>query len=109
MFTRVSRFGFLALSLAALGCGREAIVDADGLPLKRVVVYRNGVAYFERAGHVDQSEVRFKMKETEVGDFLATLAVIERGGSSVRSAAFPLKVEEPEEDKKPASKRTEDE
>ena len=30
------------------------------------------------------------MKRTEVGDFLATLAVMERGGSSVRAAAFPL-------------------
>ena len=42
--------GCAALSL---GCGREAVVSADGLPLRRVVVYRNGVAYFERAGHVE--------------------------------------------------------
>ena len=32
------------------------------------------------------------MKGSEVGDFLATLAVIEKGGSSVRSASFPIKV-----------------
>jgi Domain of unknown function (DUF4139) len=72
------------------GCGRQAIATTDALPVSRVVVYRNGVAYFERAGRVDDGEVRFKMKRTEVGDFLATLAVMERGGSSVRSAAFPL-------------------
>ena len=58
------------------------------------VVYRNGVAYFERAGHVDEGEVRFKMKQSEVGDFLATLAVMEQGGSSVRAAAFPLDVDD---------------
>jgi len=63
------------------------------LPIKRVVVYRNGVAYFERAGHVEKDEVRFKMRQAEVGDFLATLAVMEQGGSSVRSAAFPMKGE----------------
>jgi hypothetical protein len=93
----------LLSTLALIGCGRQAVVEADGLPLKRVVVYRNGVAYFERAGHVEEDQVRFKMKETEVGDFLATLAVMERGGSSVRSAAFPLKDEEPDPDapKKP--------
>src|SRR4051812_41250891 len=95
--------GLLALGLG--GCGRQAIVEAEGLPLKHVVVYRNGVAYFERAGHVEESEVRFKMKETEVGDFLATLAVMERGGSSVRSAAFPLNVDDenpdPDAPKKP--------
>jgi hypothetical protein len=78
----------------AVGCGREAIATTDALPVQKVVVYRNGVAYFERSGHVDKDEVRFKMKQTEVGDFLATLAVMERGGSSVRAAAFPIKVDD---------------
>lgn len=99
--------GLLVLS----GCGRSAIVESD-LPVKRVVLYRNGVAYFERQGHVEDEEVRFKMKETEVGDFLATLAVMEQGGSSVRAAAFPIDVpneDEDEEDKTPRWKMTEDE
>jgi len=95
--------------LGTIGCGRQAIVQSDTLPLKRVVVYRNGVAYFERAGHVEDAEVRFKMKEHEVGDFLATLAVMERGGSSVRAAAFPLKMDDENEDAKPRSLMTEDE
>ena len=82
------------------GCGRQALVATDTLTVQRVVVYRNGVAYFERSGHVDSGEVRFKMKQTEVGDFLATLAVMERGGSSVRAAAFPLDVDDDNE--KPA-------
>lgn len=60
------------------------------LGLRRVVVYRNGVAYFERAGHVSSDNVEFRVRQREVGDFLATLAVMESGGSSVRSAAFPL-------------------
>ena len=75
--------------VGGLGCGGQAVVHSE-LPIKRVVVYRNGVAYFERAGHVEKDEVRFKMRPAEVGDFLATLAVMEAGGSSVRSAAFPL-------------------
>jgi hypothetical protein len=91
------------------GCGRQAIATTDALPVARVVVYRNGVAYFERSGHVDDSEVRFKMKRTEVGDFLATLAVMERGGSSVRAAAFPLKMDDDNDDAKPPHEPTEDE
>ncbi len=78
---------------------------------QRVVLYRNGVGYFERAGHVDEEEVRFKMRDTEVGDFLASLAVIEQGGSSVKAAAFP--VEDPNEitddSPKPTSLMTTDE
>jgi hypothetical protein len=77
----------------AAGCATGPAVDAQGLALRRVVVYRNGVGYFERAGRVDASEVRFRVRKTEIGDFLATLAVLERGGSSVRSASFPLAVD----------------
>src|SRR5271170_7397732 len=80
----------LATAAPLVGCGRQALVAVDALPVRRVVIYRNGIAYFERVGHVDQDEVRFKMRPSEVGDFLATLAVMERGGSSVRAAAFPL-------------------
>src|SRR5579872_6870695 len=102
--------GLLFGAIWTTGCGRPPVLTTDALPVKRVVVYRNGVAYFERAGHVDRDEVRFKMRQTEVGDFLATLAVMERGGSSVRAAAFPLKTEEdqePADDEKPPP-RTED-
>src|SRR5262249_34901938 len=70
--------------------------------LRRVVIYRNGVGYFERAGHIQADKVYFKVKGTEVGDFLATLAVIEKGGSSVRSASFPIKtLKSPEEPPEP--------
>jgi len=88
--------GALGCAPLMLGCASEAILSTDHLPVRRVVVYRNGVAYFERGGKVDGDQVRFKMKETEVGDFLATLAVMEKGGSSVRAAAFPLDRSEPD-------------
>jgi hypothetical protein len=94
--------GFALVTLVSAGCARGPNVISHDLPLKRVVVYRNGVGYFERAGRIDQERVGFEMRQRMVGDFLASLAVIERGGSSVRSASFPLEVEdakspEPEE------------
>ncbi|HEY5145403.1 MAG TPA: DUF4139 domain-containing protein [Polyangiaceae bacterium] len=110
---RSIRWGSIATGIGIVafggGCGRQAIATTDALPVARVVVYRNGVAYFERSGHVEDSEVRFKMKRTEVGDFLATLAVMERGGSSVRAAAFPLKMDDDNDDAKPPHEPTEDE
>ena len=70
---------------------------APGLALKKVVIYRNGVGYFERGGRVDsRSRAVQRCARTRVGDSLATLAVLERGGSSVRSASFPLEVEDDE-------------
>ena len=81
--------------LAGSSCASGPPVTADDLKLKRVVIYRNGVAYFEREGHVEGERVRFKVRGDEVGDFLASFAVIEKGGSSVRAASFPLRHEEP--------------
>ena len=98
--------GLLTALLAVAGCGRSAAVQtSSSLPLRRVVVYRNGVGYFERQGHVSESEVRFRVTQREVDDFLATLAVMEQGGSSVRSAAFPLPEEHPASDAPPADAR----
>src|SRR5262249_18820120 len=87
-----TKLGITALSLIAglaSGCARGPNVSAPGLALKRVVVYRNGVGYFERMGRVKSDRVDFQVRGREVGDFLATLAVFERGGSSVRAASFP--------------------
>ncbi|HXK16564.1 MAG TPA: hypothetical protein VNG33_02075, partial [Polyangiaceae bacterium] len=83
----------LALVTALFGCARGPDLASPELPLRRVVVYRNGVGYFERGGEVDGEQVSFKMRQRMVGDFLATLAIVERGGSSIKAASFPLEVD----------------
>jgi len=83
----------LALGIASLlpsSCATSPPIEVDGLALKRVVIYRNGVAYFEREGRVTGDRVSFRVRGDEVGDFLASFAVMEKGGSSVRAASFPL-------------------
>jgi len=83
----------MAVAVALFGCARGPDIASPELPLRRVVVYRNGVGYFERGGEVDGEEVSFKMRQRMVGDFLATLAIVERGGSSLKAASFPLEVD----------------
>jgi hypothetical protein len=73
-----------------VSCASSPPVESDRLALKRVVIYRNGVAYFEREGHVSENRVTFHVRGDEVGDFLASFAVMEKDGSSVRAASFPL-------------------
>jgi hypothetical protein len=82
-----------ALASLLFGCARGPDVASPELPLRRVVVYRNGVGYFERAGETSGEQVSFKMRQRMVGDFLATLAIVERGGSSLKAASFPLEVD----------------
>ncbi|UQA56590.1 DUF4139 domain-containing protein [Polyangium aurulentum] len=93
--SRLGKVGAVLLVSALgplMGCARGPDVQS-GLALRRVVIYRNGVGYYERAGHVDEEEVSFKVRTERIGDFLATLAVMEQGGSSVRSASFPVDLE----------------
>jgi len=92
---RDSSSSALSVVLAMLlgGCARGPDVQSPELPLQRVVVYRNGVGYFERGGEVEGEQVSFKMRQRMVGDFLATLAIVERGGSSLKAASFPLEVD----------------
>src|SRR5262245_22880256 len=92
---------FACAASLVIGCARGPNVSTDALPLKRVVIYRNGVGYFERSGHVDVEQVTFKMRQKMVGDFLASLAIVERGGSSVRSASFPLEIQDEDEKDEP--------
>ena len=95
-FSRWTARGLAPLALCALswtaGCARGPDLRVDGLPIRKVVVYRNGVGYFERSGEVEGESVQFRMRQRMVGDFLATLAIVERGGSSVQAASFPLDV-----------------
>jgi len=68
--------GFVC-SLIAIGSGcATPPVTVPGLALRKVVIYRNGVGYFERGGRVQSDSVQFKVRKDEVGDFLATLAIV---------------------------------
>ena len=90
----MNKSSLLLSGLCVLLCGSCASgppVTAEGLALKRVVIYRNGVAYFEREGRVSGSKVSFRVRRDEVGDFLASFAVMEKAGSSVRAASFPMR------------------
>ena len=71
--------GFAALAGSA-ACKKKAQEEppqvSTSLPIQRVVLYRNGVGYFERAGQVEGDEVRFAVRKSQVGDFLASLTVV---------------------------------
>lgn len=96
----VERLGLAKVVLCTTGlvlagsCANQPAVTSEGLALRRVIVYRNGVAYFEREGRVTGNRVGFRVRQDEVGDFLASFAVMEKNGSSVRAASFPMHREE---------------
>jgi hypothetical protein len=83
----------LGLTLLASACagGRAEYPTTEGpLALDRVVLYRNGVGYFERHGEVDGDRLRIKVRKDQVNDLLKSLTVVEREGGKAVSISMPL-------------------
>lgn len=82
----------LALGLMAASCSGAGAKypTTDALNLSRVVLYRNGIGYFERQGHVDGDTLRIKVRKDQINDLLKTLTVVKRQGGEAVSISMPL-------------------
>ncbi|HZS47674.1 MAG TPA: hypothetical protein VFC63_21575, partial [Blastocatellia bacterium] len=59
------------------------------LPLKRLVLYSNGVAYFERRGTVtDNAEVELPFKQSQVDDVLKSMVVLDLGKGKIGAVSY---------------------
>lgn len=70
--------GFL-LAAALAGCGpkHSNFVKVDDVALGRVVIYRNGVAYYERRATVKGGALTVSVPRDRVDDFLKSLTVVD--------------------------------
>jgi len=69
---------------------REAQSSAgQSLPLRRVTIYSNGVAYFERRGTVTgRAEINLSFKQSQVDDVLKSLVVLDLGRGRVGAVSY---------------------
>lgn len=59
------------------------------LPLKRIVFYSNGVAYFERRGRIQgDAEIKLPFRGTELDDVLKSLLVLDLGRGRIESVEY---------------------
>src|SRR4029079_9669684 len=88
---RTSLLGAAALaSLGAVGCGttQTTFVKSD-TTLGRVVVYRNGVAYFESYADVQADSLRLNVPDDKVDDFLKSLTVVDAVTGQPAPISYP--------------------
>lgn len=79
-----------ALVLGSVGCANSrALTTGTSLELERVVLYRNGIGYFERQGEVDESILRIRVRRDQINDLLKSLTVVDQDGQAV-SVSMPL-------------------
>ncbi len=86
---RLARF-LLAAALAT-GCApkHSSFVHVDDVALGRVVVYRNGVAYYERRATVSGGVLTVSVPRDRVDDFLKSLTVVDAISGKPLPVAIP--------------------
>src|SRR5450432_2560382 len=72
------RFAWAVAALCAACGSRSAYVRVDNVPLGHIVVYRNGIAFYERSAVVHGGTLSVRVPRALVDDFLKTLTVVDR-------------------------------
>ncbi len=92
----------LALALTAVtGCKSKApkVADpsylgegeiSDELAVTRVVLYQNGVGYFERRGTVEGDTLTLRIRPDQINDILKSLTIIDLGEGRPVSISLPV-------------------
>ncbi len=63
--------------------------NAQSLPIRRVILYSNGVAYIERRGFVSgNAEVNLQFKQSQVDDVLKSMVVLDLGQGRIGAVSY---------------------
>lgn len=67
----------------------EENANASQLPIKRVILYSNGVAYIERRGIVTgNAEINLSFKQSQVDDVLKSMVVLDLGQGRIGAVSY---------------------
>jgi hypothetical protein len=92
---RFSKTALLWLALVAVSSGQSSTSPANPgesparLPVTRVILYKNGVGYFEHAGHVRGSQdVNVDFTTAQLNDVLKSLTVLDLGKGRITGVSY---------------------
>ena len=82
------RFSLVAALLS--GCiHSHSYIGVDGAALGRVVVYRNGVAFYQRDAQIRDGKLSVHVPRDRVDDFLKSLTVVDKATNQPLSLSIP--------------------
>ncbi|HBR57725.1 MAG TPA: hypothetical protein DEA22_09705, partial [Blastocatellia bacterium] len=74
---------------AAAQNASATIAVVNTLPIRRVILYSNGVAYIERRGFVTgDAEINLAFKQSQVDDVLKSLIVLDLGQGRIGAVSY---------------------
>ncbi len=90
---RMRKVNLLPFIVFLTGCGGAAsyVHAPNDTTLGRVVVYRNGVAYFERTADVQGDHLDLQVPADKVDDFLKSLTVVDAKTGQPAPITYPTK------------------
>src|ERR1700704_5258673 len=75
--------------IASLLCFCLSVLPAAELPVRKVILYKHGVGYFERYGELRPGEAaRLDFKAAEMNDVLKSLTVQEKNGGKINGLRY---------------------
>lgn len=81
-----------ALLLAPLGLLAQEQEKPTDIPIKRVVMFSSGVAFFEHGGQVDgNSQVDLKFNVKDINDLLKSMVLQDDGGGKISTISYGSK------------------
>jgi hypothetical protein len=87
------RFSLIALTASTMGplaIGQDK--DKTDIPIKRVVMFSSGVAFFEHAGQVEgNSQVEMKFDVKDINDLLKSMVLQDEGGGRISTVSYASK------------------
>lgn len=88
--TTLATLAVLATAALTVGCGAStsSFVKSDAA-LGRIIVYRNGVAYYEREATVENDTLRLVAPNDKVDDFLKSLTVVDSQTGKPAPVSYP--------------------
>ncbi len=82
--------GFLGSCGASTTQGYSQGNSQAELPVTRVVLYQNGIGYFERKGKLKGNMLTLQIRPSQINDLLKSLTVIDRSKGRAMSVSLPL-------------------
>ena len=68
---------------------QDATIGGQTLPIRRVILYSNGVAYIERRGFVTgHAEIDLSFKQSQVDDVLKSMVVLDLGQGRIGAVSY---------------------
>jgi outer membrane protein OmpA-like peptidoglycan-associated protein len=82
----------IVLLASTTGCAARTVGPSPDLRLRKIVLYQNGIGYFERTGYLPDGKLQLRFRDREVDDVLKSLVVVEEGLDATREKPSTVSV-----------------